>query len=55
MDRMDSGLIDLVVTSPPYDNLRAYNGFEFHFEKIANELFRVVNIAQWLKNELTLL
>jgi site-specific DNA-methyltransferase (adenine-specific) len=34
--------IDLVVTSPPYDNLRNYNGFSFTFEKIATELFRVL-------------
>jgi len=34
--------IDLVVTSPPYDNLRNYNGFLFTFEKIVAELFRVM-------------
>lgn len=34
--------IDLVVTSPPYDNLRNYNGYSFKFEKIADELFRVI-------------
>lgn len=34
--------IDLVVTSPPYDNLRTYNGFSFDFEGIAEELFRVI-------------
>lgn len=33
--------IDLTVTSPPYDNLRTYNGFTFDFEGIAKELFRV--------------
>lgn len=33
--------IDLTVTSPPYDNLRTYNGFVFDFETIARELFRV--------------
>lgn len=44
--------IDLVVTSPPYDDLRTYNkrvsgeliynGYSFPFEEIANELFRVL-------------
>ena len=29
--------IDLIVTSPPYDNLRQYKGFSFDFEKIAAE------------------
>ena len=33
--------IDLTVTSPPYDNLRTYNGFVFDFETIAKQLFRV--------------
>jgi DNA modification methylase len=42
MQRMESGSIDLVVTSPPYDNLREYNGYEFDFEAIAAELVRVI-------------
>jgi DNA modification methylase len=33
--------IDLTVTSPPYDNLRTYNGFVFDFEGIAKELYRI--------------
>jgi len=33
--------IDLTVTSPPYDNLRTYNGYVFDFETIAQQLFRV--------------
>jgi len=33
--------IDLTVTSPPYDNLRTYQGFVFDFESIAGELYRV--------------
>ena len=33
--------IDLTVTSPPYDDLRTYDGFTFDFETIARELFRV--------------
>jgi len=34
--------IDLVVTSPPYDNLRSYNGYSFNFEGMAKGLFRVM-------------
>lgn len=34
--------VDLVVTSPPYDNLRAYNGYSFDFEPIAQESYRVL-------------
>jgi site-specific DNA-methyltransferase (adenine-specific) len=33
--------IDLTVTSPPYDNLRSYGGFEWDFENTAKELLRV--------------
>jgi DNA modification methylase len=33
--------VDLTVTSPPYDNLRLYNGYSFDFEGVAKELYRV--------------
>ena len=33
--------VDLTVTSPPYDDLRSYNGYEFEFKSVASELFRV--------------
>ena len=35
------GIIDLTVTSPPYDKLRDYKGYDFPFEAIADELYRV--------------
>lgn len=43
MKNLPDGLIDLTVTSPPYDNLRTYDGYNnaWQFEPIANELFRV--------------
>lgn len=34
--------IDLVVTSPPYDNLRDYNGFSLDLHCIGVELYRVL-------------
>jgi len=51
MARMPDGFIDLTVTSPPYDNLRDYNGYSFPFEDIAKELFRVTKdggIVVWV-------
>lgn len=42
MSNMPDNYIDFVITSPPYDNLRKYNGYEFNFEEIAKELFRVL-------------
>ena len=41
MKTIPSNSIDLTVTSPPYDNLRTYNGYTFNFEEIAKELYRV--------------
>ena len=39
--QLDDDCIDLTVTSPPYDNLRTYNGFSWDFEGLAKELYRV--------------
>ena len=41
MKQIASDSVDLTVTSPPYDNLRTYNGYCFDFENIAKELYRV--------------
>ena len=37
--------IDMVVTSPPYDDIREYQGYTFDFEGIANELCRVLKVG----------
>ncbi|MDD6162860.1 MAG: DNA methyltransferase [Campylobacteraceae bacterium] len=42
MSKMPSECVDLILTSPPYDNLRDYQGYNFDFEKMANEIFRVI-------------
>ena len=57
MKRIDDNGIDLTVTSPPYDNLRAYNGFCFDFEGIANGLYRVTKdggVVVWIVNDATI-
>lgn len=41
-NNLDEESVDCVVTSPPYDNLRNYNGFSFSCEKMASSLFRVM-------------
>jgi len=41
MKQFPDNHFDLTVTSPPYDNLRDYQGYTFDFESIARELFRV--------------
>lgn len=56
MARLDEETIDLVVTSPPYDNLREYNGYSFDFESIARELYRTLKtggVIVWIINDAT--
>ncbi len=40
-NNMPSNFVDLTVTSPPYDNLRTYKGFEFDYKAMLKELYRV--------------
>ena len=50
------GSIDLVVTSPPYDDIRNYNGYSFDFKGIAKELFRVIKkggVVVWIVGDKT--
>jgi len=57
MARMPDGFVDLTVTSPPYDNLRAYNGYSFDFESVAKELFRITKqggIVVWVVGDATI-
>lgn len=42
MRTLDAGSVQLVVTSPPYDDLRTYGGHSWDFEATARELFRVL-------------
>jgi site-specific DNA-methyltransferase (adenine-specific) len=49
--------IDMVLTSPPYDNLRTYNGYSFDFESIAKELYRVTKdggVVVWVVGDATI-
>ena len=41
MKSMEENIVDLTVTSPPYDQLRNYDGYHFDFEGIAENLFRI--------------
>jgi DNA modification methylase len=53
----DDGCIDLTVTSPPYDNLRTYNGYTFDFEAIAQQLWRVTKlggVVVWVVGDATI-
>jgi site-specific DNA-methyltransferase (adenine-specific) len=67
MQQIDDNSVDMVLTSPPYDDLRTYNkhltgnrteynGYSFPFEQIAQELFRVVKkggVVIWVVGDAT--
>jgi site-specific DNA-methyltransferase (adenine-specific) len=62
MKHLPSGKVDLVITSPPYDNLRTYNGNigQWNFEKfksVAKELYRIVadgGVVVWIVADATI-
>jgi len=57
MAKMPDNFIDLTVTSPPYDDLRTYNGYSFDFESIAKDLYRTTKIGGvvvWVVGDSTL-
>ena len=56
MRNIEENSIDLTVTSPPYCNLRKYNGFIFDFENIAKEIYRITKnggVLVWVVNDST--
>jgi DNA modification methylase len=56
LKQLPDNFIDLTVTSPPYDNLRTYNGYSFDFENIAKELYRVTKqggVVVWVVGDQT--
>ena len=61
MQKMESSLVDLTVTSPPYDDLRTYAGtldwnFDI-FKQVANELYRITKdggVVVWVVGDATI-
>ena len=54
MSKMDADSVDLVMTSPPYDNIRTYDGYEFNYEKTIEALYRVLKpggIVVWIVDD----
>ena len=57
MAKMPDNYIDLTITSPPYDNLRTYNGYSFEFQSIAKKLYRVTRsggVVVWIVADATI-
>ena len=56
MRTFPSDSIDLVVTSPPYDNLRTYGGHTWDFEGVAQQLWRIIKpggVVVWVVADAT--
>ena len=48
--------IDMILTSPPYDNLRDYKGYIFNFEDTAKEIYRILKdgcVCVWVVGDET--
>ena len=61
MEDIPDGSIDMVLTSPPYDNLRTYNGIlewgEHIWKPVIQELFRLVKdggVVVWVVGDATI-
>lgn len=57
MKLLPRNYIDLTVTSPPYGNLRDYKGYNFNFEGIAHELYRITKpggVLVWIVSDQTI-
>lgn len=57
MRKLPDNSVDITVTSPPYDNLRTYNGFSWDFEVMAKELYRVTKqggVVVWIVADATI-
>ena len=51
MMKIPDDYIDMILTSPPHDELRPYNGYTFEFYPIARELYRIIKpggIIVWI-------
>jgi DNA modification methylase len=57
MKTLKNKSVDMVLTSPPYDNLRDYKGYTFNFEGIAKELYRITKdggVVVWIVGDATI-
>ena len=56
MKQMPAGCVDLVVTSPPYDNLRGYHGYLLNIPAMITELWRIIKpggVIVWIVADAT--
>lgn len=54
LSKMSDDYYDMVITSPPYDDIRKYNGFSFDIDRLAPELYRTTKkggVVVWVVND----
>lgn len=54
LSKMSDDYYDMVITSPPYDDIRKYNGFSFDIDALAPELYRTTKkggVVVWVVND----
>ncbi len=57
MKQLPDACIDLTITSPPYDNVRTFNGYTFDFHATASQLFRITKpggVVVWVVGDATI-
>lgn len=57
LNALPSDSIDMAITSPPYDQLRTYNMFDWNFEAIAHQTYRVLKagaVLVWVVGDATI-
>lgn len=42
MKKLPDNCIDMVITSPPYDSIRTYNGFQLNLHETGKEIYRIL-------------
>lgn len=53
---IEESSIDMVLTSPPYDNLRDYNGYSFDYSSVLKAIYRVLKtggVCVWVVGDAT--
>jgi len=56
METMPAECVDMVLTSPPYDNLRSYKGYSFDLDGVIAGLYKVVKpggVVVWVVGDAT--
>lgn len=55
-ENIPNDCVDLVVTSPPYDDLRLYGGYHFNYQAMLSEIYRVLTpggVCVWVVGDAT--